>query len=167
MRLVMDSSTTILLAKTSLLKTVDEQFEEVIISGRVYKEAVEEPKKLGYGDAMITEKEVREGRIRIDAVRDRALVEKLMRDFAMMGGEAETLVLALEQKADLLATDDYQCMKAAKVLELSFTQAIALVIALFERNKIEKETALEAIDKLEDYGWYADWMIEDAKNKMG
>ncbi|MFQ5887079.1 MAG: hypothetical protein ACE5HY_00100, partial [Candidatus Hydrothermarchaeales archaeon] len=78
-----------------------------------------------------------------------------------------TVVLALEEKADLLATDDYQCMKATKTLELPFTQAVALIVSLHETDKITKKKALEAIERLRDYGWYADWIIEDAKNRLG
>ncbi len=166
MRLVMNSSTTILLAKIGLLKIIDEQFKEVLISKEVYREAVEDPKKLGYEDAVITEKEVDSGRIKKSTVKNKALVQKLMHDFTMMRGEAETLVLAIERKADILATDDYQCMRAARALELPYTQAISLVITLFERNKIKIETAQEAIDQLQEYGWYADWILEDAKSKI-
>lgn len=162
----MNSSTTILLAKTNLLRTVDEQFDEVLISEAVYKEAVKDSRELGYDDAIITEKEIKEGKIKARATKDEAMVKRLMQDFAMRRGEAETIILALEEKADLLATDDYQCMKAAKTLELPFTQTIALIISLYETNKTTKKKALEAMERLRDYGWYADWIIEDAKNRV-
>ncbi len=163
MRLVMDSSTTILLAKINLLETVDDQFDEVTISTEVYKEAVEESKHLGYDDASITEKEVVRKRIKVRSIKAEKTVKRFMRDFAMGQGEAETLVLAMEEEADLLATDDYQCVKACRALEIPFTQAISLIIALFENKRISKVKAIDAIEKLKDYGWYADWIIEDAK----
>lgn len=166
MKLVMNSSTTILLAKTNLLRTVDEQFEEVMIPKEVYMEAVEESKRLGYDDASITEKEVRDKRIEVKRVKDERMTGRHMQDFAMRKGEAETIVLALEEKADLLATDDYQCMKTCRALEIPFTQAISLIVALFENKRLSKRKAVEAIERLRDYGWYADWIIEDAKNKV-
>lgn len=166
MKLVVNSSTTILLARANLLEIADEHFEEVAMSGEVYRETIEEPKKLGYEDATMIEREVKKGKIKVKSCRGGSMVKKLMRDFNMMKGEAETLVLAIEEKADLIATDDYQCIKAAKMLELPFTQAIALIVTLYENKKIEKNKALEVIEKLKEYGWYADWIIEDAKNKV-
>ncbi len=162
----MNTSTTILLAKTNLLRVVDEQFDEVLISMKVHGEAVEDAKHLGYDDAIVTEREIKEGRIEVKEVADKSTIRRLMRDFAMMDGEAETLVLAVEAGADLVATDDYQCMKAATALGLPFTQAVALVIVLFEAGKITREKALEAVERLKEYGWYADWIIEDAKNRI-
>lgn len=167
MKLVMNSSTTILLAKTNLLRTVDEQFDEVTISKEVYKEVVEESKPLGYDDAMITEKEVREKRIKVKDVKSESMAKRIVQDFAMGRGESETVALAIEEKADLLATDDYQCMKACRSLGIPFTQAISLIVALFESRRISREKTIEAIERLKDYGWYADWIIEDAKNKVG
>jgi len=166
MKLVMNSSTTILLAKANLLEIADEHFDEVIMSGEVHRETIEEPKKLGYEDAAIIEREVKKGKIKVRSCGGESVVKKLMRDFNIMKGEAETLVLAMEEKADLVATDDYQCIKAAKMLELPFAQAIALVVTLYENKKIEKNKARGAIEKLKEYGWYADWIIEDAKNKV-
>jgi hypothetical protein len=51
-------------------------------------------------------------------------------------------------------------------LGLSFTQAIALIVALYEDGKMSKERALGAIERLKEYGWYADWIIEDAENRV-
>jgi len=166
MRLAMNSSTTILLAKTNLLRVVDGHFDEVLMSQEVFRESVEESKGLGYDDAIITETEIREGRIKVKNIRSEAMVEKMMRDFQMRRGEAETIVLMSEEKMNLLATDDYQCMKAARALGIPFTQAITLIVSLFEANKITREKALESIGRLEEYGWYADWMIEDARNRV-
>ncbi|MBS7626978.1 hypothetical protein KEJ51_08125 [Candidatus Bathyarchaeota archaeon] len=166
MRIVMNASTTILLAKTNLLRLVDEQFDEVLISKKVFKEAVDDVRQLGFDDVIITEKEIKEGRIKVREVGDRDIVRKLMQDFAMREGEAETLVLAIESRADLVATDDHQCMKAGMTLDLPLTQAIALVVALFEAGKITKEKVLEAIERLKEYGWYADWIIENARNRI-
>lgn len=166
MRLVMNSSTTILLAKTNLLRMIDEQFDDVAIPQEVYREAVEEAKRLGYDDAAITEKEVKDKRLKVKRIKDEKMVRRFMQDFSMRRGESETVVLALEEKADLLATDDYQCMKACRALDMPFTQAISLIVALFESKKIGREKTLEAMERLSDYGWYADWIIEDAKSRV-
>lgn len=163
--MVMNASTTILLAKTKLLRTIDEQFDDVLISTEVYRETVGEP-KLRYQDAAITEGEVGDRRIKVKEVRDSKLVRRLTEDFAMSKGEAETIALAIQENAKLIATDDYQCMRAATALGMPLTQAISLVVALFEAGKLAKEKALEAVEKLQEYGWYADWIIEDAKNKV-
>jgi predicted nucleic acid-binding protein len=166
MRIVMNSSTTILLAKTNLLRVVDEQFEEVSISQQVFTESVDKPKQIGYDDAIITEREIKEGRIKVKSIRSEAIVKEMMRDFQMGRGEAETVALVLEEEIGLLATDDYQCMKAARALGIPFTQAITLIVSLFEASKITKEKALESIERLKEYGWYADWIIEDARNRV-
>ncbi len=164
--MVLESSSMILLAKVSLLKGLLLEFDEVVISQEVYRESVSRSKELGYDDALITENLVKGEIIKIKGVKDEQMVKNLMEDFNINKGEAESLVLAQEENSDLIAVDDHQAIKICGILELPFTQAIHIVISMVELEKITKDNAIEAIRKLEEYGWYADWIIEDAKREI-
>ncbi len=95
---------------------------------------------------------------------------KLMNDFNIHSGEAEAILLFLDEKADLLGTDDYQTLKTCKVLNIHFFTTPLFLLQSVTNRKIEKSFALRKIDRLSKLGWYKDEIIEyfmDAIKKVG
>ena len=71
----------------------------------------------------------------------------------LSGGEQEAISLALEKRLSII-TDDKKCLNVAKVSEIKFTASPQIIVALFKKNKITKEKALNALELLEEFGWY-------------
>ncbi len=94
------------------------------------------------------------------------LIKKLMDDFNIEIGEAETIVLALEEKASIVATDDRNAIRACKILKIDFTTAIAILIRVFEKNLIDKDEALIKLRKLDSVARYRREIVENAQSRI-
>lgn len=157
MDLIFDSSTLILLAKITLLRKYVEN-NRIKISQNVkpeilFKKELEDTKII---EKLIDEKLIEEltGKINF---------EKLIDDFSLDKGEAESLAAAINYKK-ILATDDWKAIKACKVLGIKFITTIHCLIQLYNLGKIDQNICLEKLKNLEKFGRYNPDIIRNAKN---
>lgn len=161
--IIFDASTLILLAKTGLLDLLLDNYKgKVAISKEVERECC----KKKVFDALLIEKRIENKKIIVKQVKNKVLCNRLMSDFNMSRGESEAIILTLEEKADILATDDKNAINACKLLKIRFTSAIDILIRTMEKGIIEREEAGLKLGELNKYGRYAKSIIEDAKNKL-
>ncbi len=92
--------------------------------------------------------------------------KKLMDDFNIDTGEAEAIILALQEKVSIIATDDRNAIRACKILKIEFTTAIAVLIRAFEKNLIDKDEALIKLRKLELVARYSRAIVEDSRKRI-
>jgi len=158
--IVFDASTLILLAKIELLDVFVSSFsgrisipeiirDEVCIKGR------EETPLL---TRLIDDKKIHVSKVKADKA-----VRKIMDDFHIDTGEAAAIILALDEKASLVATDDRNAIRACKALKQDFTTTVAVLIRAFEKNLIDKAEALIKLQKLESVARYNRAILEDAQ----
>src|SRR4030042_2569417 len=158
-----DASTLILLAKIEMLDifladvgrkvAIPEKVKEEILAG-------------SSPDGPMLEKLFQDRRIDVLKTKDRKLVRRLMEDFNIDEGEAETLTLAIQEKASLVATDDKNAIKACKIMKLEFTPAIAILVRACEKGLIESDGAFAKLQKLKSFARYIKTIIETAKNQI-
>lgn len=157
--IVFDASTLILLARTELLDLfVDDVQGGAIVPEKVYSEAVTEGKEEVQSIIRI----LQERKITVAKVTNTSLRKKLMEDFTIDAGEAEALVLALEYKGGIMATDDRNAIRACKMLKLEFITAVTVLVRAVEKGMINKDAGLEKLKKLQTVGRYSKTIIEDA-----
>ena len=89
-----------------------------------------------------------------------------MDDFNIDTGEAEAIILALQEKVSIIATDDRNAIRACKILKIEFTTAIAVLIRAFEKKLIDKDEALIKLRKLELVARYSRAIVEDARKRI-
>lgn len=159
MRIVFDSSTFILLAKTDLLREVTREVH-ASIPKRVQQEILAKQTP----DAELARLLIQEGKLEVIQVRKEA-VRKLAGDFRLHAGEAEALALAMALAAPL-AVDDGPTIKACKVVDRPFLTAIHFLIHLAGLNRISREITLEKLNQLSAYGRYKGRIIEDAARRI-
>ena len=163
--IVFDSSTLILLAKAEFLDDFLEDYQgKALIPREVEAESCGKKKSF---DALLLRKRVLEKKIGVAKVSDTRLCAQLIRDFNISRGEAEALVLALEKKASLIATDDKNAIKACKVLKIPFTSALAILIRMADKRIIDTNRSKAVLDALVKYGRYGDAIIKDARERLG
>jgi predicted nucleic acid-binding protein len=161
--ILFDASTLILLAKIDMLDIFITDFaKKVAISDKVRDEVLEGSSP----DAPLIARLVEERGIDVLKAKDKKLVRKLMEDFNIDEGEAETLILAIEKKASLVATDDKNAIKACKIMKLDFTTAIAILVRACERNLIQADEALAKLQRLQSFARYKKMIIETARNQI-
>jgi predicted nucleic acid-binding protein len=162
--IVFDASTLILIAKIEVLDSFLSGIEfKVGIPVEVERECCAVKKSL---DALMIQKALDEARIQVILVKNRRLVAKLQRDFALGRGEAEAIVLALTEKAGLVGIDDKNGINACKLLGLAFTTAIGILIRMHERGLLTASEALAKLATLEKHGRYKQSIVADARRKL-
>lgn len=160
---VFDASTMILLARTDLLDLFLSSFKgRIMVPPKVKAEVCREDKE----ETPLIERLIKDGRIDVLPVKDRRAVKKLEKDFAIDAGEAEALVLAIEHKVSLIATDDRNAIRACKVLKIEFTTALAFLVRAFEKKLIDRSEALSRLEKLESIARYKQSIIAAVKQQL-
>ena len=152
--IVLDASTAILLAKADLLRNVASRTDCWI--GEV---AASEVQAKQTDDAVAIAVLLETVEIQRDSIEEG--LGKLMRDFNLHAAEAEAVLLAKRRSA-ICGTDDGRAIRCCKVLGVSFTTAIGLLVALAEAGELESALASERLQKLQRFGRYHPRILEDA-----
>ncbi len=160
--ILFDASTLILLAKVGLLRDLTDQVE-IGTPPQIKEECVRGETT----DARLIKQLTEEDKIHILEVDEEETreAERLKEDFSI-GEEAYGLQLARDRGC-LFATDDKAAIKTCKVFGVEFTTAIDFLIRGYERGELDRELAMEKLNKLEKYGRYSSSIIEYAKGKLG
>ncbi|MEK6907183.1 MAG: hypothetical protein AABW45_01525 [Nanoarchaeota archaeon] len=166
--IVFDSSTLILLAKINLLKKVYLYYDKIIIPEHVFKETIEKGKTENKEDAYLIEKEIKDKKINILKIKNKNILDEILKNFKCNLGEAEAISLAIDKKSTLF-TDDSEAMKICKVYDIEFITALAFLIKLVQDNKVDKEDALIKFQRLAKLGYYSkeilDYAFEECNKK--
>lgn len=157
--IVFDASTLILLAKIELLEVFVSSFSGGISIPEIIRDEV---CIQGREETPLLTRLIGDRRIHVSKVRADKAIRKIMDDFHIDAGEAAAIILALDEKASLIATDDRNAIRACKALKLDFTTAVAILIRAFEKNLIDKAEALIKLQRLESVARYNRAIIEEA-----
>jgi len=117
--IVSDSSPLIALAIIGKLNLLEKLYEEIVVPFAVYKEVTEKEKPFSKELRLFLSNRTKQ-------IANRLAVEVLISDIGI--GESESIVLALEEKPDLVLIDDLKARKFAKMygLEIIGTMGILL-----------------------------------------
>ncbi len=147
-KVVCNSSPLIHLSKAGLLILLRDLFQEIYVPGEVLAESVEDSNR--FPDA----NEIKKADwIHPVAINDVDLKTALM--LMIDEGEAAAIVLALEQKADLVLMDDYDGRAVAKEYNLKVTGTIGILLRAKYEGKIA--SLRHELDVLKENGF---WMNE-------
>jgi predicted nucleic acid-binding protein len=160
--LIFDASTLILVARIELLDDfLDAIPMKTAVPPEVERECCSAKKSL---DALTIQRVVNQSKIKVIAVKNKRLVTKLQADFALGKGEAEAIVLALTENAQLIAIDDKNGINACKLLGLAFTTAVGILI--HNDGLVSLLEAREKMERLARFGRYKRSIIEDARLRL-
>ena len=161
--ILFDASTLTLLAKIERLEIfLTDLDRKVAIPEKVNEEVFEGSSPEG----PLIAKLIQDRRIDVLKTKDRKLVLRLMEDFNIDEGEAETLTLAVQKKASLVVTDDKNAIRACKIMKLDFTTAIAILVRACEKGLIQADEAFAKLKKLQSFARYNKAIIETARNQI-
>jgi predicted nucleic acid-binding protein len=159
--IVFDASTLILLAKIDLLPLLTEK-TRLLIPEEVRREALAKPELY---DARVIGGLLRTGTIQLVRGSSVRRCKQLQADFALGAGEAAALLVAKEKHLPL-GTDDGPTIKAAKLLDVPFVTAIHVAVALHETGRLDTDTALAKLERLQQVGRYSIQILEDARKRI-
>jgi predicted nucleic acid-binding protein len=156
-QLVADSSALILLAKCGLLDIVCDLFE-VVVPSAVMAEVASRDLIRNYPDAALISDLISRGTMQVEnpVGADSSL------PISLHQGEQDALLLALQRKGVLFATDDGKAIKAARFLRVPFIVSPKMVVELFRLKRISFKKARQSLEKLGRIGRYSPEIIADA-----
>ena len=163
-KIAIDACSVILLAKATILETFSKKYN-LFATEKVYKEILEGKDKK-FADALLTERLVKEQKINVANVVNNDLIKKLMADFNLGIGEAETLVLVLEKQCEIIVTDNRQGRKAALIYGLNLVGSVDVLIALHKLSLIDRDKAVNGLKRLKEFGWFQDYLIDIAMEEV-
>jgi predicted nucleic acid-binding protein len=158
-KVVLNSSVIIALSTLGYLNKLKQIFKEILIAKAVYEEICIR------GRGLIGERElleaVKNNIIIVKDVKNRLLVNALLDPLAM--GEAETITLASEEKADHIVIDDKLARKRAKSMKLNVIGTLRILRLMYDAKLIDKRETIKALEKLKETGFR---ISEDITNRV-
>ena len=146
---VLNSSVIIALSIIGHLNKLKPIFKEILIAKAVYDEIC------GAGQGLIGDRELQEAVktkiIEVKEVKNRLLVNALLDPLAI--GEAETITLASEEKADQIVLDDKAARRRANAMKLNVIGTLRILRMMYDAKIIDKNEVIEALKKLKTMGF--------------
>ena len=94
---------------------------------------------------------IRNQLIEIKDVKNRLIVTALLDPLAI--GEAETIALAMDEKADQIVLDDKAARRKAKAMKLNVIGTLRILRMMYDNKVISKTEIIDALTKLRDTGF--------------
>ncbi len=160
--LVLDSSAIIALAEINMVNIVEALGTEIIVPQAVYEEVV--VKGGGRPGSGELEALARQGKVKVLAARDRALVEALHDPLGM--GESEAVALAVEHGCTVILDDRIARLKA-KSMGLAVKGTIGLLRLAYDKGLIDRDKLIQALRELKEHGFrVSDNIINEILKKL-
>jgi len=160
--LISNTSTLVLLAKATCLEIFLKSAPTVAVPVQVKEEALFE-KEAYY--ARLISKMIDDRKILVKEAKGESIKE-VMSSFRLDAGEAATYALFDNSKHQAILTDDGELIKLCRLEKITFICAMAVVVNLFESQKLSKLEALEKLKKLREEGRYSEKIYEHFKSEV-
>jgi predicted nucleic acid-binding protein len=152
MKLVFNSTPLIYLAKAGLLPLLKDVPSEKLIPERVKTEVVDKGKERAAKDALIIERAIENGTLKIGRLQKEEFFHLLSKIPELHPADAEVLALAKEV-GGIAVVDDRVARDTAKVYRIEHGGTAFILAILIALGLITKEKAKSALDDMISFGW--------------
>jgi predicted nucleic acid-binding protein len=161
-----NTSPIIALAKIGRLELLMNLYDTVVITQFVKVESVDKGKELGAPDALIIEKAIKEGWIKVRKLtREQTLrVQKLIRETRIGFGEAGALILGRDEGMFVIL-DDREARAIAKSWDLDYTGTVMVLYEAFVKKLITFDQLVESLTKLARVMWVSADVIAEVMRR--
>lgn len=156
-KVVVNSTPLIILCSIDKLDILKEMYSEIYIPVAVYNEVTAKD------DSACQHLKAEHSWIHVENIKD--VSEKKMYKAKLHDGEVEVMILAQEQKADLVIIDDNAAKKAAKYLGMAVTGTIGVLMKAKKQGIISQIKPL--LLEMNEKGFYiSDNLLEDVLHEV-
>ncbi len=159
---ISNTSTLVLLAKVACLEKFLEVSPTIEIPIQVKKEVLFE-KESYY--ARLIEKVIQQGKIKV-ILAEPDKVRLIMSQFRLDFGEAAAYAGFNPEKHSAILTDDGELIKLCKLEKIPFICAMAIIIRMYEKQKLSAEETLTKLKELNQIGRYSQKLYEHFKKEV-
>lgn len=150
-KVVVNSTPLIVLCGIRRLSVLRELYQEICIPEAVYREVTAK------GDLACTQIKTAKAWIHVEKIQDHT--EKKMYRAKLHDGEVEVMILAQEQKADLVILDDNAAKKTARYLGLTVTGTLGILLKAKRQGLIDEIRPL--LFEMRQNGFYVSADVEN------
>ncbi len=147
--IVSNSTPLIYLAKIGKLSLLQKFFHEVIIPNEVKLEVIDAGIKLNSPDALIVQRSLEDGWIKVKETK----TLKHLEEFGIDKGEAEAISLAINIKSSEILIDQTHARLAAKTLGLKPRGTLYVLLRALKEKTITYDEYLEFLEELVRHGF--------------
>ncbi len=157
---MINSSVIIALSSLGYLDKLPLVIDEIFVAKAVYEEICLA------GQGLVGEQElagtIENHQFAVKEAKSRLLVLALLDSLG--AGEAETIVLAIDEHADVIVLDDKAARRKAKALKLSVVGTLRVLRMMYDHQLITKADFCEALEKLREVGFrISDYVVDRVK----
>ena len=150
---VFDASPLIFLARVGLLQASLKLFSTCLVAETVQEEVVDTGRTVGAPETVELESLIAKGHLAIERVPRTSLGVRLEANQHLSKGDRDSLVLASERTARLMA-DDAAVRSVANQLGLRLGDTLYVLSTMTDRGILKPAEAVDALDRLVEAGWY-------------
>lgn len=141
----------------ALIKITKSSVKEMVLSNistdipkKVEQETVDDGKKSGHPDAVVIERNIQAGKIKVRETRSSDVSERIIASLNISGGESDSLRLFSNNRGnyDCIITDDQKFIDLIDGLEIPFLTPSALLVYLVNQKRVSPDQALQYLDKM-------------------
>jgi len=162
---ISNSSPIMYLAKINKIKLLKSFYNKILIPQEVYREVVEEGRKLNQKEVVLIEEAIDEGFISIKEVK---VIKKFERFSQLHDGEIHAISLCLDLKQDNILIDDKEAYSLCKLLDLVPVRTTAVLLMLLKEKIIDYNEFKDSLKNLSKEGYFIDintfeYLLNEAK----
>jgi len=143
----MDTDAMVKLTKAGAKEPVS-RAHEILLAPAVQREAIDQGKAGGHGDALLIEQNVWGGRVAVRAGRRLAQAESLLASMQLSPGEEDALRLYLTARADVVVSDDFDFLRKLRSLQVPMLTPAALLLDMVQEGALTKAEGLRLLEQL-------------------
>jgi len=162
MKVVIDSTGVILLAKGDILREVC-SIADIETTEEVKSEVMVGLDK-GRKDALYMQELMKEGKIKVTRANE-GLTGKFRKDFNIGSGEASTIAVSTSRKIPML-TDDNKARKVGKILGIEVLSSLDFPPILYEKGVITYDKAKAYLEVSKKENWFSESVLTEAFNAL-
>lgn len=154
--LVSNTSTLVLLAKIGCLEEFIKVSPLIEIPSQVKREALFEADSYY---ARLIGKLIDNKKIKVTPA-NKNILSRVISEFNLDEGEAAAFAIFDKGRHNAILTDDGELIKLCKLEKTPFLCAMAVIIRLFEKNRLSREITIEKLEELYRIGRYSKNLYE-------
>ena len=148
--MIVNASPLIVFGKLNRLNLLKRIFGKIVMSEAVYSEVISDGVKIGAEDALLVKKCVETNMFSVKKINanEKSRVETLIEIYKIDRGEAETIVLALQENEKSILVDDSDARKVARLHSLRPLGSLRVLLLAYRENLLNEQEVKQVLAEM-------------------